>query len=33
MGQILSIPLVLAGFVVLFISFKKKPDDGEAVKE
>ena len=33
MGQILSIPLVLAGFVVLFISFKKKPDDSEAVKE
>jgi phosphatidylglycerol:prolipoprotein diacylglycerol transferase len=33
MGQILSIPLILAGIVILFISFKKKPEDSEAVKE
>ncbi|HEY8934132.1 MAG TPA: prolipoprotein diacylglyceryl transferase [Cyclobacteriaceae bacterium] len=33
MGQILSIPLILAGVVILFISFKKKPESIEEVKE
>jgi phosphatidylglycerol:prolipoprotein diacylglycerol transferase len=33
MGQILSIPLVVAGFVILFMSFRKKVEQKDALAE
>ncbi|HTE32407.1 MAG TPA: prolipoprotein diacylglyceryl transferase family protein, partial [Chryseolinea sp.] len=33
MGQILSIPLVVAGFIILFMSYRKKAEQKDALAE